>query len=300
MTVMQEWVTAQDSPEIPVNENFDTLGYAAVYGYNPATSSGLTWGYYGGRWSGFAVAASTLTLTNTATNYIVVQRSDGVISVSTATTNWNNNTDYARVYRVTTSGGTVSNLYGSDFDYRAGDGGIFGSSAGGGGGGGGGGGSITLGTAAASTSGTVVEFTGIPADAKRVTMMFTGVSTSGTSSPQIQIGTSSGFETSAYRNTNSLVAASGVVSANFTTGFGIGINASNWTGAMVANGSITISLIDSNIWSAHGAFGLSNQVGLFITAGAKTLGGTLDRVRVTTTNGTDTFDAGTVNISWEV
>jgi hypothetical protein len=137
MTVMQEWVTAQDSPEIPVNENFDTLGYAAVYGYNPATSSGLTWGYYGGRWGGFAVAASTLTLTDASTNYIVVQRSDGVISVSAATTNWNNNTDYARVYRVTTSGGTVSNLYGADFDYRAGDGGIFGSSGGGGGGGGG-------------------------------------------------------------------------------------------------------------------------------------------------------------------
>jgi hypothetical protein len=136
MTVMQEWVTAQDSPEIPVNENFDTLGYAAVYGYNPATSSGLTWGYYGGRWGGFAVAASTLTLTDASTNYIVVLRSSGVISVSTTDTNWNNDTAYARVYRVTTTGGTVSNLYGTDFDYRAGDGGIFGSSGGGGGGGG--------------------------------------------------------------------------------------------------------------------------------------------------------------------
>jgi hypothetical protein len=135
MTVMQEWVTAQDSPEIPVNENFDTLGYAAVYGYNPATSSGLTWGYYGGRWGGFAVTASTLTLTDASTNYIVVLRSTGVISVSTSDANWNNTTSYARVYRVTTTGGTVSNLYGSDFDYRAGDGGIFGSSGGGGGGG---------------------------------------------------------------------------------------------------------------------------------------------------------------------
>ena len=134
MTVMQEWVTAQDSPEIPVNENFNTLGYAAVYGYNPATSSGLTWGYYGGRWSGFAVAAGTLTLTDAATNYVVVQRSDGVISVSTTTTNWDNNDDYARVYRIVTSGGAATNIYGADFDYRAGDGGIFGSSAGTGGG----------------------------------------------------------------------------------------------------------------------------------------------------------------------
>jgi hypothetical protein len=134
MTVMQEWVTAQDSPEIPVNENFDTLGYAAVYGYNPATSSGLTWGYYGGRWGGFAVTASSLTLTDASTNYIVVLRSTGVISTSTTTTNWNNTTDYARVYRVVTAGGVVTNLYDTDFDYRAGDGGIFGSSGGGGGG----------------------------------------------------------------------------------------------------------------------------------------------------------------------
>jgi hypothetical protein len=136
MTVLQEWLTAQDSPEVVVNENFDTLGYAAVYGYNPATSSGLTWGYYGGRWSGFAVAAGTLTLTDSATNYVVVQRSDGAISVSTATTNWNDATNYARVYRIVTSGGNPTNIYGADFDYRAGDGGIFGSSGGGGGGGG--------------------------------------------------------------------------------------------------------------------------------------------------------------------
>jgi hypothetical protein len=134
MTVLQEWLTAQDSPEVVVNENFDTLGAFAVYGYNPATSSGLTWGYYGGRWSGFAVTASTLTLADASTNYIVVLRSTGVISTSTTDTNWNNDTDYARVYRVVTAAGVVTNLYGADFDYRAGDGGIFGSSGGGGGG----------------------------------------------------------------------------------------------------------------------------------------------------------------------
>jgi hypothetical protein len=132
MTVLQEWVTAQDSPEVVVNENFDTLGAFAVYGYNPATSSGLTWGYYGGRWGGFAVTASTLTLTDASTNYIVVLRSTGVISTSTTDTNWNNATDYARVYRVVTSGGVVTNIYGTDFDYRAGPGGIEGGGGGGG------------------------------------------------------------------------------------------------------------------------------------------------------------------------
>ena len=133
MTVLQEWLTAQDSPEVVVNENFDTLGAFAVYGYNPATSSGLTWGYYGGRWGGFAVTASTLTLTDASTNYIVVLRADGVISTSTTDTNWNDTTTYARVYRVVTAGGVVTNLYGTDFDYRAGPGGIEGGAGGGGG-----------------------------------------------------------------------------------------------------------------------------------------------------------------------
>jgi hypothetical protein len=35
------------------------------------------------------------------------------------------------------------------------------------------------------------------------------------------------------------------------------------------------------------------------SAGAVTLSGTLDRVRITTVNGTDTFDAGSINILYE-
>ena len=36
-----------------------------------------------------------------------------------------------------------------------------------------------------------------------------------------------------------------------------------------------------------------------ICAGRVTLSGALDRVRVTTVNGTDTFDAGSINILYE-
>lgn len=117
-----EWVTGQENPEVPVNEGFDILAYAAVYGRDPDTTTGITWGYLGGRWSGFAITGATLTLTNTATNYIVVLRSNGAISVSTSITNWNNTTDYARVYQLTTAGGVVT----ATQDHRAGDGGIFG------------------------------------------------------------------------------------------------------------------------------------------------------------------------------
>jgi len=120
-----EWTTGQENPEVPVNEGFDILAYAAVYGRDPDTTTGLTWGYLGGRWSGFAITGATLTLTNTTTNYVVVLRSTGAISTSTTSTNWDNAADYARVYKLTTAGGVVT----ATEDHRAGDKGIFGSSA---------------------------------------------------------------------------------------------------------------------------------------------------------------------------
>ncbi|WP_421885135.1 hypothetical protein [Methylibium sp.] len=122
----------QYQAEVVVNENLETLGHQAVYGKNPLTTTALTWGYFGGRWGGFAVADGTLTLTNSATNYIVVAVATGVASVSTSNTNWNNSTDYARVYQLTTAGGVVT----ATQDHRAGPGGAHGYSAAGGGGGG--------------------------------------------------------------------------------------------------------------------------------------------------------------------
>lgn len=118
---------AQANAPVLVNDNLAAIAHAAVYAYDVENSTGLTWAYHGGRWAGYSVADGTLTLTNAATNYIVVAVASGVISTSTATTNWNDTTNYARVYRVTTSGSVVSNLNGSDFDYRAGPGGVHGS-----------------------------------------------------------------------------------------------------------------------------------------------------------------------------
>lgn len=125
-----EWVPGQENPEVPVNEALAILAGLAVYGRDPETTSMLTWGYLGGRWSGFAITGATLTLTNTATNYIVVARATGVISVGTSSTNWDNTTDYARVYKLTTAGGVVTAIE----DHRAGDGGVIGSGGGSGGG----------------------------------------------------------------------------------------------------------------------------------------------------------------------
>jgi hypothetical protein len=99
------------SPEVPVNQNFTALAWAAVYGKRSPATSGLNWGYYGGEWSTFAaIADGVLSLTDDADNYIVVDRTTGAISVSTSNTNWNNTTGYARVYLVTTVDGLVTTV----------------------------------------------------------------------------------------------------------------------------------------------------------------------------------------------
>lgn len=153
---------------------------------------------------------------------------------------------------------------------------------------------IVSGTAQASTSGTSIDFTGIPSWVKRITVMFNGVSTSGTSNLQIQIGagsvTTTGYSGySQYFNGSTLTNLGSV-----TTGFPIATS----TATDSKNGLYNISLLTSNTWVC---FGGSNQSAsqASMTTGSVSLGGTLDRVRITTVNGTDTFDAGTINLLWE-
>jgi len=68
-------------------------------------------------------------------------------------------------------------------------------------------------TAVASTSGTSIDFTSIPSGVKRITVMFNGVSTSGTSNTQVQIGSgsveTSGYSSSAGYSTSYTTATSG-------------------------------------------------------------------------------------------
>lgn len=119
----------QAQAEVIVNESLTAVQHIAVYGYKAATSSGLTWGYYGGEWGGFTVATGTLALTASSTNYIVAARATGVTSVSTSNSNWNNTTDYARVYQVVTGTSTVTTIT----DGRLGPSGVLASTGGGGG-----------------------------------------------------------------------------------------------------------------------------------------------------------------------
>ena len=148
----------------------------------------------------------------------------------------------------------------------------------------------TLATAQASTSGTSIDFTGLPSWIKRITVMFSGASLSGTSDFLIQIGAGS-VTSSGYVSTCNNGAGT---NTSTTSGFRITVSAG---AADVAYGIAIISTLGSNIWTQSGL--ISGGGAMRSSAGGLTLGGTLDRVRITTVNGTDTFDAGSINILYE-
>lgn len=147
---------------------------------------------------------------------------------------------------------------------------------------------------AVSASGTSVDFTGIPSTAKRITVMFNGVSTNGSSLIQIQIGPSSGVETSGYVGTADTWNNTPGPTAWGGTGCAIGDQiASTYS----ISGMMTLTNIGANAWVVQSLMGTG--IIFLACAGSKSLSGVLDRLRVTTVNGTDTFDAGTINIMWE-
>lgn len=155
-------------------------------------------------------------------------------------------------------------------------------------------GTIVQGTAVASTSGTSIDFTGIPSWVKRITVLFKDVSTSN-NTILVQLGDSGGIETTGYLG-NGLFFQTGVTVTTATTGFLLNTN----TAANTIAGAMQLFTLDSGItWVASGVFASSGTQQGQITGGSKTLSATLDRIRITTVNGTDTFDAGSINIQYE-
>lgn len=156
---------------------------------------------------------------------------------------------------------------------------------------------LTSGTAV-TASGTSVDFTGIPSWVKRVTVMFNGVSTNGTSNVRVRIGPSGGVETSGYLGASITCLATGVNTQAFTAGFDF---YDGGAAAAVRNGVMILALLDSitNTWSASANLGQSDAARFIGLGGSKPLAGALSIVRITTVNGTDTFDAGSINILYE-
>jgi hypothetical protein len=156
-------------------------------------------------------------------------------------------------------------------------------------------GQLERGTAVASTSGTSIDFTGLPSWVKRVTVVYSGVSLNGSSNLLIQLGDSGGIETTGYVSTSVTTDSSGgSAGASSTSGLVI------WQAdaSLATQGIATIVNITGNTWvfTQTGRLPASNVT---TSGGDKTLSTTLDRVRITTVNGTDTFDAGTINILYE-
>ncbi len=154
-------------------------------------------------------------------------------------------------------------------------------------------------TAQATTSGTNIDFNSIPSWVKRITVMFNGVSTSGTNIVQIQIGDGS-VNTSGYLSAGSGITTASAAAALCTTGFPVdNVASSSAIAAAVRHGMVTLCHMGSNVWVAYGGVGHSDAAWVVIVGGSKTLAGTLDRVRITTVGGTDTFDAGSINVMYE-
>jgi hypothetical protein len=152
---------------------------------------------------------------------------------------------------------------------------------------------IVSGTAV-TASGTAVNFTGIPSWVKRITVMFNGVSTNGSSIIQMQLGDSGGIETTGYSGQSwAASVSSGVVTS------GLYISTTN-AAANVFLGTVQFVLQTGTTWVGTGILNVSNGANVgYQTMSVKTLSDTLTQVRITTVNGTDTFDAGTINILYE-
>jgi len=155
-------------------------------------------------------------------------------------------------------------------------------------------GQLVSGTAVASTSGTSIDFTSIPSWVKRITVMFNGVSTNGTSNIQIQIGSGSVTTTGYSSQASGSASFSGVITSGF-------VLTASQVATYVYSGKISLNLIGSNTWIEDGylAFTSVSSYGWDSAGNSSALSGALDRVRITTVGGTNTFDAGSINIQYE-
>ena len=156
---------------------------------------------------------------------------------------------------------------------------------------------MVLSTAVNTTSGTAIDFTGIPSWVKRIAVMFNGVSTNGTSYVIIQLGSVS-IQTTGYIGAVSLLGSSSIVSSNYPAN-GFQMYASTGAASVTLNGKIELLKISGNSWTQSHSLGRSDNPSTTHGGGSVTLSGTLNRIRITTVNGTDVFDAGSINIMYE-
>ena len=157
---------------------------------------------------------------------------------------------------------------------------------------------IIRGTAVTCAGQTSIDFTGIPNWVRRITVMFRGVSVSGSSAILVQLGDSGGVETTGYVSSGTGFSGTSGITTSSTAGLVVFSN----TAGYLISGVATIANISGNAW-VYGGVGKIDPAVSWTGGGDKELSATLDRIRITTVNGTDTFDttpsAGSINILYE-
>ena len=158
---------------------------------------------------------------------------------------------------------------------------------------------LTRGTVVAATSGTTITFTGIPATARKITMILDQVSLSGGDTVQARIGDSGGIETTGYDYKAFFLHTGNYGSSVYTSGFGF-----RWEStAGHRSGHFELYNITGNVWVGKhllGTFAETQTSGVSAGAGRKELSDTLTQIQLTSVGGTQTFDNGQVNVMWEV
>jgi len=155
---------------------------------------------------------------------------------------------------------------------------------------------FTQGTKASPTSGTTVDFTGIPNDVKVIHVLFNELNMSNTGWDIVQLGDSGGFETTGYASSVGYPGSGNNYYAN---------NAADdngckffYVGNVKHSGFVTIMRISTNqtqwvMWSrCHSSEGGSYSS---YSAVEKTLSGALTQIRITNAS-SRTFVAGEINI----
>lgn len=147
-----------------------------------------------------------------------------------------------------------------------------------------------------TASGTSIDFTSIPSWVKRITVAYSSLSTNGSAALIVQLGDSGGVETTGYLGSGVF---SGPSTGSGNSTVGLLMSGGSSASSVSFHGSMIITNLTGNLWSSICVSGQSDSAYAAYAGGSKELSATLDRVRITTANGTDSYDAGTINILYE-
>lgn len=147
-------------------------------------------------------------------------------------------------------------------------------------------------------SGTAVDFTAIPSWAKRLRVGLNGASLNAATAIMAQLGTSAGVATSGYGGTVFAVDNGGAGVGALSVGIDLDwLN--NLSAAWTYSGVLDFEHMGGNVWAFKSTMSPTNGTRQASTSGAVALPGGLTTLRLTSHNGTASFDAGTASLTYE-